>query len=158
VGGKRLRNPDMHVFTYGSLMIPEVMRAVTGRDFRHEAAALAGYGRYRIRGESYPGIVPDGAAGVEGVVYRDVDPASIERLDRFEGDMYVRTAVTVVAPEGTRVPAETYVVRPEERARISDRPWSLAEFRARDLDRFMKGYAGFGWVAEKGARRDQCSR
>ena len=54
----------MNVFAYGSLMIPSVMHAVTGRWFTHTEAVLEGYARYGIDGESYPGIVPQEGAEI----------------------------------------------------------------------------------------------
>ena len=40
----------MHVFTYGTLMIPEVMEAVAGHVPNSVPATARGYAAYRIRG------------------------------------------------------------------------------------------------------------
>jgi len=85
----------MNIFTYGTLMIPDVMYAVTTRKFRFKNAILRGYARFTVKGESYPGIIPVTGAVTEGIVYFDVDALSLDRLDAFEGDLYQRTPVRV---------------------------------------------------------------
>ena len=75
-------------------MIPEVMYAVTTREFRFKNAILRGYARFTVKGESYPGIIPVTDAVTEGIIYFDVDESSLARLDAFEGDLYQRTAIT----------------------------------------------------------------
>ena len=71
----------MNLFTYGSLMVPSVMEAVTGRTFSARRAALADYVRFRVSGASYPGIVPRWGVVIDGVVYLDVDAAAVACLD-----------------------------------------------------------------------------
>ena len=46
----------MNLFAYGTLMVPEVLRAVTGREFTWREAVLRGYVRLTVRGQSYPGV------------------------------------------------------------------------------------------------------
>ena len=75
----------MHVFTYGTLMYPEVWRAVVGREFATVGGRAAGFAIYRVQDAVFPGIIaatPQEAA--PGVVYLDVDQASVDRLDRFD--------------------------------------------------------------------------
>jgi len=138
----------MHVFTYGTLMIPSVMNAVTGGDFRSEKASLRGYARYLVRGEVYPGIVPSPGACTDGVVYLGVDEASVERLDIFEGQFYERFQVSLETEDGESLEADTYVVRPENRGLLTSAPWELEEFRAEGLERFLNNYFGFRAIAE----------
>ena len=83
--------PAMHVFTYGTLMLPSVMEAVTGRRFAAQKAMLHGYARFRVKGASYPGVVEAVGATTDGVLYLDVDAPSLARLDAFEGAFYQNT-------------------------------------------------------------------
>ena len=46
----------MHVFTYGSLMFPEVWRIVVGREFETVDGEVAGYSIFRVDDAEYPGI------------------------------------------------------------------------------------------------------
>ena len=81
----------MHVFTYGTSMIPSVMEAVTGHRFASREAMLHGYARFRVKGTSYPGIVEAAGATTDGVLYLDIDAPSLARLDAFEGAFYQNT-------------------------------------------------------------------
>lgn len=136
----------MHVFTYGTLMFPDVWRAVAGREFASVPAHANGFAIYRVRNAVFPGIIaatPQDA--VPGVVYLDVDEATIERLDRFEDDFYRRQAVDVRCSDGRVLQADAYVVPAGQRDVLTDEPWLAAEFVARgDLERFVAGFAGFG--------------
>jgi gamma-glutamylcyclotransferase (GGCT)/AIG2-like uncharacterized protein YtfP len=68
--------------------------AVTGRRFRRRPAVLEGYARITPRG-AYPYIVRQAGSSVAGSVLFEIDPASFERLDRYEdeGRLYVRMPV-----------------------------------------------------------------
>ncbi|MBW2602750.1 MAG: gamma-glutamylcyclotransferase [Deltaproteobacteria bacterium] len=59
----------MNIFTYGTLMLPRVMYAVTARKLRFVDAMLRGYARFTVKGESYPGIIPVTEAVTEGIIY-----------------------------------------------------------------------------------------
>jgi gamma-glutamylcyclotransferase (GGCT)/AIG2-like uncharacterized protein YtfP len=131
----------MHMFTYGSLMIPRVMEVISGRLFDAAPARLQGYVRYALRGETYPGLVEEAAAATDGVLWRDVDDDSLRRIDAFEGDWYERQAVQVLVEEDA-MPAETYVLIEAQRHRVSRRPWSRARFESRYLQRFLCSYGG----------------
>lgn len=133
----------MKIFTYGTLMIPEVMYAVSTREFRFKDAILRGYARFTVKEESYPGIVPVADAVTEGVIYFDVDESSLERLDAFEGDLYQRTPVRVETEKDEILNAETYVIRPEYRGYLSSKEWNVKEFTHKHLEAFLETYQGF---------------
>jgi gamma-glutamylcyclotransferase (GGCT)/AIG2-like uncharacterized protein YtfP len=135
----------MHVFTYGTLIFPEVWRAVVGRSFATVAGRANGFAIYRVRDAVFPGIIaatPHDA--VSGVVYLDVDEASLARLDRFEDDFYQRQQIVVLCDDGHERAADSYVVPSERRDVLTDEPWSADPFVARgDLARFVANFAGF---------------
>jgi gamma-glutamylcyclotransferase (GGCT)/AIG2-like uncharacterized protein YtfP len=134
----------MHVFTYGTLMFPEVWQAVVGRSFRAVAGCAAGFTVWRVRGAVYPGIAAAVASSADGLVYLDVDDATVARLDRFEDDFYVRQPIRVRCDDGIERLAECYVVPKERLTVLDDEPWTSADFEARgDLARFIAGFAGF---------------
>ena len=97
-----------HVFTYGSLMFPEVWSLVVAGVHRRVDARLDDHARFSIDGQTYPGTVFVAGAHVDGVLHLDVDEADVERLDRFEGDDYRRMSVDVETATGP-MRAETYV-------------------------------------------------
>jgi len=133
---------DMNIFAYGTLMIPEVMVAVTARKFRFEKAILRGYARFTVEGECYPGIMPVASAMTEGIVYLDVDERSLERLDQFEGDLYQRSPVSVETDERKIRDAETYAIKPEYKGCLSSKKWNVTEFSQKHLKAFLETYQG----------------
>lgn len=140
----------MHVFTYGTLMFPEVWQAVVGRAFASVEGVAAGYAIYRVSGAVFPGIIAasEGAA-VRGVVYMDVDEPSVARLDRFEDDFYRRETLSIDYDDGRRRAADAYVVPAANRAILADEPWDRDAFVASGgLEHFIHRFAGFGRVAD----------
>jgi gamma-glutamylcyclotransferase (GGCT)/AIG2-like uncharacterized protein YtfP len=151
----------MHVFTYGTLMFPEVWRAVVGREFETAPATAAGFAIYYVRDAVYPGITTTNsemAAGsknneakltkadpVLGLIYFNVDAESLARLDVFEGDDYLRQPIEVTRTgNGERLLADSYVILPTKRHLLTDEPWTAEKFATRgDLARFVARYAGF---------------
>ncbi len=131
------------VFTYGTLMTGSIMRAVTGHSFQSIVATLHGFARYSVREENYPGIIEERGASVAGILYTGVDDISLERLDRFEGDMYRRIAVEVLDSRGSRLTAFTYLVRESYHQILTKRPWDPETFRKSGINDFLKEYRGF---------------
>jgi len=125
------------IFTYGTLMIPDVMYAVTTREFRFIDAILRSYSRFTVKGESYPGIIPVTDAVTEGIIYLNVDEPSLARLDIFEGDLYQRTPIQAETQEGKILNAETYVIKPEHRDYLSSKGWDVEEFVQNSLEAFL---------------------
>jgi gamma-glutamylcyclotransferase (GGCT)/AIG2-like uncharacterized protein YtfP len=142
----------MNVFTYGTLMFPEVWQAVVGRSFATVEGTAAGFEVFRVRDAVFPGIVAAaGARSVPGVVYLDVDKESTARLDRFEDAFYERRAISVDCRDGQRRMAEAYVVPPANRSLLTSEPWGRESFLASGgLEQFINRFAGFGRVADGG--------
>jgi gamma-glutamylcyclotransferase (GGCT)/AIG2-like uncharacterized protein YtfP len=142
----------MHVFTYGTLMFPEVWQAVVGRSFESVDGTAAGFEVFRVRDAVFPGIIAGtGVCSVRGVVYLDVDSGSLGRLDRFEDDFYERQAIPVDCSDGWQRTAEAYVVPPENRNVLTSELWNRESFLASGgLEHFISRFAGFGRVAGSG--------
>ncbi len=136
----------MNLFAYGTLMDPEIMRRVSGFESRSLRAVLFGYVRKALRGEVYPAITPRRGASVEGILYFDLPPEAVERLDRFEGALYKRTEVVAVLEGGKpeEVDALAYVIVPEHLDRLSERGWSFEKFLHSGKGRFQRSYEGYG--------------
>ena len=116
----------MKVFTYGSLQIPRIMRAVTGHRYPSEPARLDDFARYCLIGRSYQGIRRQLGAQTDGLIYLEVDTLALQRLDAFEDDFYHRETVTVTLASGGTTLAEVYVVSPEhDHLLIMSQEWSL---------------------------------
>lgn len=139
----------MHVFTYGSLMFPEIWRIVVGRSFDAMEGSVTGYAVFRVRRGAYPGMVatPEKRV-VRGLVYLNVDNAAIARLDRFEGDFYERRSVLVECGDSRQRMADAYVVPERCRRGLTKDPWTAAEFVAcggiADFTRRFQGFSRLG--------------
>ena len=99
------------VFVYGTLKRGcSNHRVLAGQQFIGEARTAPGYRLYHL-GE-YPGMIaaPDDTLGVAGEVL-SVDPASLARLDVFEGideGLYRREPIKLLAPFADQ-PVDTYL-------------------------------------------------
>jgi gamma-glutamylcyclotransferase (GGCT)/AIG2-like uncharacterized protein YtfP len=141
----------MHIFTYGTLMFPEVWQAVVGRQFETVQCTARGYAIYRVWEAVFPGIVAAGDSdAVRGVAYLNVDPACLARLDRFEDDFYRRQTLWVECDDGQRRAAEAYIVLAENRSLLTDEPWSPEQFVVLGhLDQFIHRFAGFSRITNR---------
>jgi len=97
------------LFVYGTLMDPQRVEALTGKQFARVEATLVGFARYQS-GCGYPYILPEPGAVVHGVLLTQIDPHSLRLLDAYEaeGELYRRQLVEVLVA-GRSVPAMTYV-------------------------------------------------
>lgn len=129
-------------------MLAEVMECVAGRRCERRPAVLAGFRRGRLRDRLYPGLVPDAAARVEGVLWEGLDAAALARIDRFEGELYERRRCEVAPAAGERVAADVYVLAPAHRALLLARDWDEAEFRALHLADYLAGCRAFARECE----------
>ena len=142
------------LFAYGTLLFPEVLRVVAGRDLPKQPAALERFVRRRLDGELFPAIIDGGERDrVAGALYRGLDQRSWRRLDRFEGALYERRAVRVrcaasslAAPappqdaatiEAATCPAFAYVLLPAWRHRLGEGEWDPAAFERDHLAAFL---------------------
>ena len=131
------------LFSYGTLMLAEVMEIVAGRRFAARGATLAGYRRRLLRGRVYPGLLPAAGESVEGVLWEDVDPRALARIDRFEGEPYERRELGMTLASGESCAAFVYLLRPEHHALATDAAWHEAEFRARHLLAYLADCRAF---------------
>lgn len=127
------------LFTYGTLMVPEVIEAVLGRPVgRATSAKLPDYGCYRVRDCQYPAILAEAGCVTTGCVYRDLSPTSLKQLDRYEGDLYDRRLVCVQLLDGGSLEVWTYVLHTRHQRLLTQDPWDLDDFVERRLDRFLR--------------------
>ncbi len=132
-----------NLFVYGSLMYPAVWRRLVRRRYPSHPARLRGYRRFRVKGETYPGLLRARGGVVSGVVYLGVRQRDLTRLDRFEGHCYRRVPVRVEVDGLGRQPAEVYLFRPGQRRRLSTSEWDEETFARKGLQRFLTAYSGF---------------
>jgi gamma-glutamylcyclotransferase (GGCT)/AIG2-like uncharacterized protein YtfP len=126
---------NFNVFTYGSLMFPQVWERVVHGHYQSAKATVTGYARFAIIGELYPGMVVRADAAVQGVVYFDVGPRDMAALDAFEGAHYRRDGLNATLDCGTVVAAGAYIFI--NTPVLSDMPWLPETFQ---IQRFMQTY------------------
>ena len=96
------------VFVYGTLQDDETVRRITGRTFPKVKGRLDGYRRMvPTPGFPYPYAIAQEGAFLAGSLLVGVDPASLLRLDAYEGGFYVRRRV-MAATDGGQCEAWLY--------------------------------------------------
>ncbi len=142
-----------HVFTYGSLMFPEVWCHIVSQEYIAHESTIVGYERRGVVGEHYPALVAANPKAihdeVRGRLYLNVSAKDLEALDRFEGEQYQRLTLPVKVANGDKLNAEVYLWRRKFNARLSNKPWNLERFKRHGLTRFRRLYRGFGEVENK---------
>ena len=127
----------MNLFTYGPLVLAQVMKGVTGRVFRFKEAKLRGYREFRVNSDAeQAAIIPFPDMETEGMVYFDVDDASLKRVDGFQGALYRRVEVNVEGLTGDWIEAEAYVIRLKNIEVLSAGPWDEEAFRQKHLSKY----------------------
>lgn len=130
----------LQLFVYGTLQLPDILHAVVGERWHGSAAVLEGYARYRVRGKPYPAIIAEPAGSVLGLLYTEVSAPAIERLDRYEGELYERRTFTVRVGSSP-VAAVGYVLGHRHRSLLSTEGWDLAAFERDELGQYLQRIA-----------------
>lgn len=130
----------MNVFVYGTLLVPKIWETVTRtRGLRSLTATLPDHEIRRVREAVYPGIFanPSSPAPVPGRVFFEVPEAAVARLDAYEDDFYLRSAVFPLAEGLGVVEAEAYLVPPDAVGRLlAEEGWTLEWFERHGLEGF----------------------
>jgi hypothetical protein len=104
-------------------MFPDVWARAAREKCDFQKAVLRGYEARKLQGVTFPGLIE--APGVEtpGLLYRNVSPEAMVRLDAYEDDFYVRIPVRVEIEDGSLVPAEAYLISPAHRTFVLPEVW-----------------------------------
>ena len=145
-----------HVFTYGTLEIPEVMEAVTGRSLDSAEARAKGFAKFLLKGRIYPGMIAFPDAVCSGRVYYHIDRHTLDILDAFEDEVYTRECIEVEVAEGRSLQAYAYLIPPDRRECLTSTPWEPDEFMTRHLVHYLEACKAFHReVSEHPPRRSQ---
>lgn len=128
----------MRFFFFGLLRDRDILELVLGRPAQRwplPCARLAGFHLARLRGDSFPLLLPAPGGAVEGIVVEDFAEAELDRLHFFESVEYAPRPVQVELAEGGMT--EAHIFAATERAHHDDEEWHfedwLARHKARDL-------------------------
>jgi gamma-glutamylcyclotransferase (GGCT)/AIG2-like uncharacterized protein YtfP len=131
-------HPMPNIFTYGSLMFPDVWKRVVRGAYRSELGTIHGFRRVCVREKEHPAlIITKGAGPLEGRVYFDVSNDDIARLDQFETHRYARVSVAVIV-DAKPIMADAYLALHHNE--LSDLDWDVAKFEREGLAKFLATY------------------
>ena len=126
-------------------MFDAVWSKVIDTIYKKMGARLYGYRRRKIRGATYPALLPGTEADyVDGIIYLGVSLNDIKILDEFEGEYYQRDMLKCELADGSRADAAVYVFKEEHRDLIEDKEWDPLWFSEVAIRSFLKEYEGFG--------------
>jgi gamma-glutamylcyclotransferase (GGCT)/AIG2-like uncharacterized protein YtfP len=91
-------------------MDPAIWSRVSQQVCESRPAVLRGYESRSLRGVTFPGLVECAGRNAPGLLYYNISPAAIQRLDEYEDDFYERIEVTVELEDGTLERAQVYLV------------------------------------------------
>ncbi|MFC4062017.1 gamma-glutamylcyclotransferase family protein [Planomonospora corallina] len=119
------------LFVYGTLMFPEVLRALLGRVPESAPAVAEGWRAARLPGQVYPVLVPAGEGTARGLLITGLTAAEWRVLDEYEGPMYELRPVELT--DGRR--GHAYVTVDPAAAAPDD--WDAERFVAEHLDAYL---------------------
>ena len=125
-------------FFYGTLLDPDVRRAVIGRAVPNAAildVSLVGYRVARAQGRSYPILAPALAALAKGILVHGLSDAEAARLFHYEDKGYDPVEVTVADARGRA--RRGWVFMPGQRLSAMAEDWSYAAWGRRHKRRMM---------------------
>ena len=137
------------IFFFGTLMHEAVLEAVLDRPVEgHEltSAVLRGYRRERAAAASYPVLVEDRRAAVEGRLMHRPTRRCILRINHFEDDEYRACRLTVLTASQ---PVAAWVFLPLDHVpmmRPSGELWHLDQWAGQHLDAYRDAIDG--WMAD----------
>jgi gamma-glutamylcyclotransferase (GGCT)/AIG2-like uncharacterized protein YtfP len=131
------------LFVYGTLMFPEILRALTGRVPDSTAAAAAGWRAAALLGRRYPGLVP-GPSLVRGRLISGLSAGERQAVHAFEDGGYELRGL--VLADGRL--ASAYVWTRDGDVLPAD--WDPAAFAARDLGGYVERLTGARQPREDG--------
>ena len=129
-----------NLFTYGTLMFPQVWERIGIGDFTSTPATLPGFAIYRVRDAVFPGIVRASTKDcVKGVMYLGLDEETLFEIDTYESGLYEREEVTATLANGEVVQCSAYVIPNSRCQALTDEPWDSARFEKEELEKYLNG-------------------
>ncbi|MDF3128603.1 gamma-glutamylcyclotransferase [Kiritimatiellaeota bacterium B1221] len=116
------------LFAYGTLQHNLIISYVLGRVPESAPAMLQDFARYAIRGEDFPGLIPEADAETDGTAFFDISPSEWEKLDSYESDLYDRQSVTIVLEDGKTETAYVYVIPHAYQHVLSKQLWEIKKY------------------------------
>lgn len=126
---------DTPLFVYGTLMFPEILRALIGRVPDSRDAMAAGWRAAALRGRRYPGLVP-GPSAARGRLISGLTGGERRIIHAFEDGGYELRRLTLT--DGSHAVAYVWI-RDRD---VLPADWDAATFAARDLAGYVERLTG----------------
>ncbi len=125
------------LFVYGTLMWPDVLKAVIGRIPAMEDAILEGHRRLKIKNAIYPALIIAPSYTVKGKLIRGLSNKELLIIDDFEGDEYTRKEVMIKTATGNIEAAFVYIFNDDYLYLLKDEDWKPSELSEKVIKRFI---------------------
>ena len=130
----------MRLFAYGTLRVHEIMQRIVNHEFESTNAVLADYICLYVDSHLFPGIKPLSNEVTEGTLYEGIDDATMQKLDQYEGHIYIRKVISVKTNDGQKVDAFAYVVAEKFEYLLSNKRWTLEEFQLHHMADYINSH------------------
>lgn len=130
------------VFVYGTLLAPEILSIVLGRNVRREdyrPATAKCFRRYALPDRPYPVMRSSAADETTGAVITTITDEELKRLDHFEATLYKRQLIDVITTNGN-MQAFAYVDPGTDT--LSANEWSREAFERDYLHAYIERKTG----------------
>lgn len=117
-----MQEQTYNIFVYGTLLYPEVRKALTLANYTTYPGILQNFERYCVKGEIYPAIKEERGKEVAGEVIELVSQRDKDVLDAFEGDEYLLQKVQIHA-KSKQIDCYVYVYNPAYYWKMDDMLW-----------------------------------
>lgn len=129
-----------HLFTYGTLMLPEVSEKIFGQ-VSNEEVVLRNYRRFKLFYNEeelfYPALIGEEGTQTKGILFRNLTNQQLELIDEYEGNEYERRMVQIEA-ENEILEVWCYVWKPNLHFMVKEE-WSIDWFKQNFLADFLSG-------------------
>jgi gamma-glutamylcyclotransferase (GGCT)/AIG2-like uncharacterized protein YtfP len=133
------------LFVYGSLLFPDVLKVLIGRDPKRVPSAVIGWRVVAISGKLYPGLVPSERSSASGHLLLELTDAEWRTLDAFESNFYELYRVSTDQGE----PAWVYALT---RAEVPLAEWDCDAFVQNSLESYLESCSRWRQGYDSGMR------
>ena len=127
----------MKLFVYGTLTFDEILSKLLEKKHVSIPGLLENYKIKKFYNAEYPGIIADPNSNVSGKIIFGIDKQDISILDAYEGVMYKRSILKVIA-SSKKYFCQVYIVDNNYRKKLSEEPWCPLNFRNNSLNSYIK--------------------
>jgi gamma-glutamylcyclotransferase (GGCT)/AIG2-like uncharacterized protein YtfP len=124
-----------NLFVYGTLLFPEILKKIVGREYNSVKAVLKDYRRFAVKDFDYPAIIEQKNGMVNGNLILNVDDVAMNVLSGFEGNEYVKREVEVLA-DNKKIKAVVFVWC-DSTIKLSENDWDENFFRQNRIGNYI---------------------